>query len=142
MADYDWDNHNRRVVLESRQILERSGASLARSNQVAIESENIGNEESYKQKFNSFKEFVVSKLIIDGLMIPGPLRSSGTKGSIASNPGPTEQRRRWNYQIKCSSQIDVQADPAQQTYFNTNNRDGNHNSRRNGIPKVHQEIRE
>lgn len=46
MADfgYDWDDHNRQTVLEGRQILERTSASLARSNQVAIETENIGTE--------------------------------------------------------------------------------------------------
>lgn len=41
---YDWDDHNRRLVHEGRQILERTSASLARSNQVAIETENIGTE--------------------------------------------------------------------------------------------------
>lgn len=41
---YDWQDHNRRLVLEGRQILERTSASLARSNQVAIETENIGTE--------------------------------------------------------------------------------------------------
>lgn len=40
--NFDWDDHNRRMVLEGRQILERTSASLARSNQVAIETENIG----------------------------------------------------------------------------------------------------
>lgn len=43
-VDYDWDDHNRRTVLEGRQILERTSASLARSNQVAIETENVGTE--------------------------------------------------------------------------------------------------
>lgn len=43
-GNYDWDEHNRRLVLEGRQILERTSASLARSNQVAIETENIGTE--------------------------------------------------------------------------------------------------
>lgn len=41
---YDWDDHNRQTVFEGRQILERTSASLARSNQVAIETENIGTE--------------------------------------------------------------------------------------------------
>lgn len=41
---YDWEDHNRRLVQEGRQILERTSASLARSNQVAIETENIGTE--------------------------------------------------------------------------------------------------
>lgn len=35
MSNYDWDTHNRRSVLEGRQILERTSASLARSNQVS-----------------------------------------------------------------------------------------------------------
>lgn len=43
-TDYDWEDHNRRTVLEGRQILERTSASLARSNQVAIETENVGTE--------------------------------------------------------------------------------------------------
>lgn len=41
---YDWQDHNRRTVLEGRQILEKTSASLARSNQIAIETENIGTE--------------------------------------------------------------------------------------------------
>lgn len=41
---YDWQDHNRRLVHEGRQILERTSASLARTNQVAIETENIGTE--------------------------------------------------------------------------------------------------
>lgn len=41
---YDWNDHNRRTVLEGRQILERTSASLARSNQIAIETENVGTE--------------------------------------------------------------------------------------------------
>lgn len=43
-GDYDWDQHNRRVALEGRQILERTSASLARSNQIAIDTETIGTE--------------------------------------------------------------------------------------------------
>lgn len=43
-TNYDWESHNRQVVLEGRNILERTGESLARSNQIAIETENIGNE--------------------------------------------------------------------------------------------------
>lgn len=42
--NYDWDQHNRRVALEGRRILEQTSASLARSNQVAIDTENIGTE--------------------------------------------------------------------------------------------------
>lgn len=34
MSNYDWDAHNRRTVIEGRQILERTSASLARSSQV------------------------------------------------------------------------------------------------------------
>ncbi len=41
---YDWDDDNRHVVYEGRQILERTSASLARSNQIAIETENIGTQ--------------------------------------------------------------------------------------------------
>lgn len=44
MSGYDWDSHNRQIVLEGRQILERTSASLARSNQIAIETENTGTE--------------------------------------------------------------------------------------------------
>lgn len=40
----DWDSRNRQTVLEGRAILERTGESIARSNQIAIETENIGNE--------------------------------------------------------------------------------------------------
>lgn len=43
-SEYNWQDHNRRLVLEGRQVLERTSASLARSNQVAIETENIGTE--------------------------------------------------------------------------------------------------
>lgn len=42
--DDDWDSRNRQTVLEGRAILERTGESIARSNQIAIETENIGNE--------------------------------------------------------------------------------------------------
>ncbi|XP_055586997.1 uncharacterized protein LOC129739543 [Uranotaenia lowii] len=44
MADFDWNEHNRRQVLEGRQILERTSASLARSNQITIETEQTGHE--------------------------------------------------------------------------------------------------
>uniref|UniRef100_A0A023ED86 Putative v-snare n=1 Tax=Aedes albopictus TaxID=7160 RepID=A0A023ED86_AEDAL len=44
MGDYDWDQHNRQQVLEGRQILERTSASLARSNRIAIETEQTGHE--------------------------------------------------------------------------------------------------
>lgn len=44
--DSNWDDHNRRLVLQGRQVLERTSASLARSNQIAIETENIGTEVS------------------------------------------------------------------------------------------------
>jgi len=36
MSVYNWDDHNRRAVAEGRQILERTTASLARSNQVKL----------------------------------------------------------------------------------------------------------
>ncbi|XP_021693079.1 vesicle transport v-SNARE 12 [Aedes aegypti] len=44
MGDYDWNERNRQQVLEGRQILERTSASLARSNQIAIETEQTGHE--------------------------------------------------------------------------------------------------
>ncbi|KAK4884888.1 hypothetical protein RN001_001159 [Aquatica leii] len=40
----DWDDRNRQTVLEGRAILERTGDSIARSHQIAIETENIGTE--------------------------------------------------------------------------------------------------
>ncbi|KAJ3636906.1 hypothetical protein MTP99_000407 [Tenebrio molitor] len=43
-SNYDWDAHNRQVALEGRSVLERTGESLARSNQIAIETEQIGTE--------------------------------------------------------------------------------------------------
>ncbi|KAJ8935127.1 hypothetical protein NQ318_015782 [Aromia moschata] len=42
--EYDWEAHNRQVVLEGAAILERTGESIARSNEIAIETENVGNE--------------------------------------------------------------------------------------------------
>jgi len=42
--DRDWESHNRQVVLEGRAVLERTGESIARSNQIAIETETIGTE--------------------------------------------------------------------------------------------------
>ncbi|EDS29133.1 conserved hypothetical protein [Culex quinquefasciatus] len=44
MGDFNWDDHNRQQVLQGRQILERTSASLARSNQIAIETEQTGHE--------------------------------------------------------------------------------------------------
>ncbi|XP_066143412.1 vesicle transport through interaction with t-SNAREs homolog 1B [Euwallacea fornicatus] len=41
---YNWDAHNRQVVLEGTQALERTSESIARSHQIAIETENIGTE--------------------------------------------------------------------------------------------------
>jgi len=43
-GNYDWNERNRQTVLEGRSILERTSASLARSNQIAIETEDIGTE--------------------------------------------------------------------------------------------------
>lgn len=40
----DWDSRNRQVVLEGRAVLERTGESIARSNQIAIETETVGTE--------------------------------------------------------------------------------------------------
>lgn len=50
--DSSWDDHNRRLVLEGRQVLERTSASLARSNQIAIETEHIGTEVSFLATFS------------------------------------------------------------------------------------------
>lgn len=47
--NYDWEDNNRRLVVEGTQVLERTSASLARSNQIAIETENIGTEVGKKQ---------------------------------------------------------------------------------------------
>lgn len=43
-SDYDWQSRNRQTVVEGRAVLERTGESIARSNQIAIETENIGTE--------------------------------------------------------------------------------------------------
>ncbi|XP_017776799.1 PREDICTED: vesicle transport through interaction with t-SNAREs homolog 1B [Nicrophorus vespilloides] len=40
----NWDEDNRQTLLEGKRILERTGESLARSNQIAIETETIGTE--------------------------------------------------------------------------------------------------
>lgn len=40
----EWEDRNRQVVLEGRKILERTGESIVRSNQIAIETEAIGTE--------------------------------------------------------------------------------------------------
>lgn len=40
----DWEEANRQVVLEGRAVLERTGESISRSNQIAIETENVGTE--------------------------------------------------------------------------------------------------
>lgn len=40
----DWDGRNRQIVVDGRAILERTGESIARSTQIAIETENIGAE--------------------------------------------------------------------------------------------------
>ena len=36
MSTFSWDEQNRRTALEGRQVLERTSASLARSNQVKL----------------------------------------------------------------------------------------------------------
>ncbi|XP_018322923.1 vesicle transport through interaction with t-SNAREs homolog 1B [Agrilus planipennis] len=43
-SDEDLESRNRKTVLEGREILERTGQSLARSEHVAIETENIGTQ--------------------------------------------------------------------------------------------------
>ncbi|XP_044753869.1 vesicle transport through interaction with t-SNAREs homolog 1B [Coccinella septempunctata] len=40
----DWDDYNRQIAVQGRQILERTGESIQRSNQIAIETEAIGTE--------------------------------------------------------------------------------------------------
>ncbi|KAF2881178.1 hypothetical protein ILUMI_25003 [Ignelater luminosus] len=40
----DWESRNRQVALEGRAVLERTGESIARSNQIAIETETVGTE--------------------------------------------------------------------------------------------------
>lgn len=40
----DYDERNRQLVLDGRAVLERTGESIARSTQIAIETENIGTE--------------------------------------------------------------------------------------------------
>lgn len=41
---YDWENHHREAVHQGQQYLERTSASLARSQQIAIETEDIGHQ--------------------------------------------------------------------------------------------------
>lgn len=48
--NFDWDEHNRRIVLEGRQVLERTSASLARTNQIAIETEQVGTEVQIRKR--------------------------------------------------------------------------------------------
>lgn len=40
----EWDDRNRQIVQEGRAILDRTGQSIVRSNQIAIETETIGTE--------------------------------------------------------------------------------------------------
>lgn len=42
--EINWDEHNRQLVMEGREALERTAQSISRSNQVAAETENIGTE--------------------------------------------------------------------------------------------------
>lgn len=42
--DVDWDARNRQLVLDGRAVLERTGESIARSTQIAVETENVGTE--------------------------------------------------------------------------------------------------
>lgn len=42
--NFDWDDYNRQTAIEGRQILERTSDSIARSSQIAIETEAIGTE--------------------------------------------------------------------------------------------------
>ena len=43
-AGHGRDAHNRQIVAEGTSVLERTGESLARSHQVAVETEDIGTE--------------------------------------------------------------------------------------------------
>lgn len=43
-AGYNQDAHNRQIVAEGTNILERTAESLARSHQVAVETEDFGTE--------------------------------------------------------------------------------------------------
>lgn len=43
-GNIDYEDRNRQLVLEGRAVIERTGESLARSTQIAIETENIGTE--------------------------------------------------------------------------------------------------
>lgn len=52
MSNYDWDTHNRQAMMEGRQILERTSASLARSNQVKL-SFNSGKFSMYQSDWNN-----------------------------------------------------------------------------------------
>lgn len=58
MANFDWDDHNRRMVQDGRQVLERTSASLARSNQIAIETETIGTEVLLTSIQNAFNTLI------------------------------------------------------------------------------------
>lgn len=40
----DWNDYNRKIGIQGRQILERTGESIQRSHQIAIETETIGTE--------------------------------------------------------------------------------------------------
>lgn len=42
--NYDYEAQNRQIILEGTQVLERTGESIARSHQIAVETENIGHE--------------------------------------------------------------------------------------------------
>lgn len=43
-SNQNWNDNTRNLVFEGRQALERTSASLSRSNQIAIETEQIGTE--------------------------------------------------------------------------------------------------
>lgn len=51
--EYDWDARNRRTVLEGVSALERTSDSLARSHQLAIETEEVGTTVSTLHTLNT-----------------------------------------------------------------------------------------
>ena len=60
-SDYDWNDHNRRIVAEGQRVLERTSASIARSNQIAIETEEVGTQVR-KRKLNKNSCFIKNYL--------------------------------------------------------------------------------
>lgn len=101
--DFNWDDHNRRIVLEGRQVLERTTASLARSNQIAIETEQVGTEVNthinnnlrYKQQ-----KYKLSHHHHKFIFLPGYHKSGRTKRIIVAQSTSSTKCQRWIVQIK------------------------------------------